>query len=80
MYHRTFEAQFPYYLVIFDLFDFNEIGEILTVDLQFLVICCLNSTFKIYGANPKIDHEEVISFINSYFAEDTLISLERIIK
>jgi len=67
-------------IVLFDLFDFNEIGEILTVDLQFLVISCLNSTFKIFGANPKIDHEDIISFIHTYFAEDAMINLDRLTK
>jgi len=34
---------------LFDLFDFNELGHISFIDLEFMIICCANSTLKIYG-------------------------------
>jgi len=62
------------------LFDFNELGQLSTTELQCILHCCLNSTFKIYGIDKDVDHEAISEFIESYFPEDTMINLHRLTK
>ena len=47
------------YLVLFDLFDFNELSSLAIIDIEFMINCCLNSTFKMYQINTDVDDGEI---------------------
>ncbi len=57
-----------------DIFDFNELNVLTIVELEFMLISCANATFKIYNANREIEEEEVSSFLNNYFSDESKIS------
>jgi hypothetical protein len=40
---------------LFDIFDYNEINTISSIDLEYLLICCCNATLRIYGLGYHID-------------------------
>lgn len=42
-------------LVLFDLFDFNELNSLALIDIAFMIECCLNSTFKIYNIKTEVN-------------------------
>ena len=45
--------------VLFDLYDFNELNSLSLIDLEFLIISCCDSIFKIYHIDAEVMEEEV---------------------
>lgn len=66
------------YLVLFHLFDFNEVGCLSLTELEFMLDCCMLSVFKIYDVKSDIERDEVSDFICNNFSDDTEISKKRL--
>ena len=62
-------------LVLFDLFDFNELNSLSLVDLEFMLISCCNATFKILGYKDVINEEEICQFLSTYYNDDSRINI-----
>jgi hypothetical protein len=48
-------------------------------ELEFMIICCMLSVFKIYKVKSEVDRDEIRSFIYSNFSDDTEISEKRLL-
>ncbi len=67
-------------IVLFDLFDFNELNSLSIVDLQFMVYFCLTSTFKLYNIKQELNEEAISSFLSDSFSEDNRINISQLVK
>lgn len=67
-------------LVLFDLFDFNELNSLSAVDIEFMLHCCLSSTFKIYSMSAEINDTELGKFIAESFKDDERINITNLMK
>jgi len=67
-------------LVLFDIFDFNELYSISVIDLEFMIHSCLSSTFKIYSIGEEINEEEISEFVMETFIEDTRLNISQLLK
>lgn len=63
---------------LFDLFDFNEVGVLTLVELEFMIDCCMLSVFKIFKEPSGVDNEDITTFINENFSEDSEITKKRL--
>lgn len=50
------------------------------MDLEFLLICCANATFKIYGIRQEIAEDTASQFLNNYFSDESKIDLPMLTK
>ena len=57
-------------LVLFDLFDFNELNSLSLVDLEFMLISSCNASYKIYNLNAEVDETETSKFLKHYFHDE----------
>jgi len=57
----------------------NEVGVLKLKELEFMIICCMLSVFKIYKVKSEVDRDEIRSFIYSNFSDDTEISEKRLL-
>lgn len=68
-------------VVLFDLYDFNEIQSLSTYDLQFLILSVCESVQKIYYIIPKVDlNHEVAMLIYESFNEGSRVTLPSFLK
>lgn len=67
-------------LVLFDLFDFNELNSLSLIDVEFMLNCCISSTFKIYGISTEVNQDELSKFVSDTFADDSRINISQLIK
>jgi hypothetical protein len=67
-------------IVLFDLYDFNELNSLSLVDLEFMFISCCNATFKIYSLNSEVDEDDVSHFLNNYFTDESRINISQLLK
>ena len=63
---------------LFDLFDFNEVGVLSLVELEFMIDCCMLSIFKILKLPATVDNEDITAFINENFSENSEITKKRL--
>ena len=68
------------FIVLFDLFDFNELESLSSVDIEFMIYCCMSATFKIYSISSEINNEELSSFCNNYFGNENRLTVVELIK
>jgi hypothetical protein len=70
-----------YFLVLFDLFDFNELNSLSLVDLQFMLLSCINATYKIFGEKADAASEdEIAKFLDKYFNDESRINISQMLK
>lgn len=75
------EARFEDKLTfLFDIFDFNEMNYLSIMDLEFMIICCANATFKIYGIKSEIAEDAAALFLSNYFSDESRIDLPLLTK
>lgn len=67
-------------LVLFDLFDFNELESLSPTDIEFMVYCCMSATFKIYSISSEINNEELNNFGVKNFGVDNRLTVVELIK
>lgn len=65
---------------MFDLFDFNELNSLSLIDVEFMLNCCISSTFKIYGISTEVNQDELSKFVSDTFADDSRINISQLIK
>ena len=65
---------------LFDIFDFNELGSLATIDIEFMISSCLNSTFKILSKNKEADLDEIHEIVEKGFSKDQRIDITEFIK
>lgn len=68
------------HLVLFDLFDFNELNSLSLIDLEFMFISCCNATYKIFGSNSEVVEEEISTFLGNFYTEDSRINISQLLK
>ena len=66
-------------LVLFDLFDFNEIQSISLVDLEFCLQCVVISTSKIYEIGEDVSDQEVHQLVDTSFPRGARLSIIQLI-
>lgn len=67
-------------LVLFDLFDFNELESLSPTDIEFMIYCCMSATFKIYSISSEINNEELTVFATKYFEKENRLTVVELIK
>jgi hypothetical protein len=67
-------------LVLFDLFDFNEIQSLSLMDLEFCVQCVLVSTGKIFGVAEDVSDMDVTNMMRTSFPEGGRITINQILR
>lgn len=45
-----------------------------------MMICCVNSTYKIYGIKRIADEFEIQDFISNYFVDESVITYKDLLK
>ena len=68
------------YVVLFDLFDFNEIQSLSLMDLEFCVQCVLVSTGKIFGVAEDVSDMDVTNMMRTSFPEGGRITINQILR
>jgi len=66
--------------VLFDIFDFNELGSLATIDIEFMISSCINSTFKILSKNKEADLDEIQKLVEDGFSKEQRIDITEFIK
>ena len=64
---------------IFDLFDFNELNSLSLLDIEFMVTCCVTSSFRICGLLIDINQEEIYQFIHDSLHQQSRINISQLI-
>lgn len=67
-------------LVLFDLFDFNELNSLSPIDVEFMIYCSLVSIFKIYSISSEINEDDINKFVMSSFSEDIRVNISQLLK
>jgi hypothetical protein len=67
-------------VVLFDLFDFNEIQSLSLMDLEFCVQCVLVSTGKIFGVAEDVSDMDVTNMMRTSFPEGGRITINQILR
>ncbi|CAG9335031.1 unnamed protein product [Blepharisma stoltei] len=60
---------------LFDLFDFNELQSISKTDLEFLIFCCISSSFKVHGLADEIKEKSISEMVIKNFPDSFRITL-----
>ena len=68
------------FIVLFGLFDFNELNSLSVMDLEFMISSCLSSTFKITEVPHDVDKETITKFLSESFLQDSRINISQLIK
>ena len=68
-----------FYLVLFDLFDFNDVHSISKTDFEFLFLCCVSSACKMHQIADEVAEEPIESLIQSNFAHSSRVSLRDVL-
>lgn len=66
--------------VLFDLFDFNELNSLSMIDVEFMLNCCISSTYKIHSITTELNEEELAKFVKDNFEDDSRINISQLIK
>lgn len=66
------------YVVLFDLFDFNESQSITKKELEFMMHCCITAAFKIHTLADEISHKAIEELVNKTFLKDSRITLREL--
>ena len=62
-------------VVLFDLFDFNEIQSLSSMDLEFAIQCVLISTSKIFNIGADLNETEITTMVRQAFNDGVRITL-----
>jgi len=66
---------------LFDLFDFNELGSITPLDIEFMLYSIVVSTFKVFSISSEgVNDEEVAQFILAQFKDDSRVNITQLLK
>jgi len=66
---------------LFDLFDFNELGSITPLDIEFMLYSIVVSTFKVFSISSEgVNDEEVAQFIQAQFKDDSRVNITQLLK
>ena len=65
----------PLIIVLFDVFDLNELNSLAPIDIELMIYSCLSSTFKIFGIKTEVNIDEIKSYTNSHFQEQLRVNI-----
>ena len=65
---------------LFEIFDINEANHLSTIDIEFMIYSCLNSSFKILGIKEPVNEMEITSFVEQHFPPNSEIKISSLIK
>lgn len=49
------------------MFDLNELESLASIDIEFMIYCCISATFKIFSINSEINSDEISEFVSKIF-------------
>lgn len=67
-------------LVLFDIFDFNEVEVLSAVDIEFLLYSCISASYKVFSIVSDIDTQELANFVLNKFENPHKITVADLIK
>ena len=65
---------------LFDLFDFNELNSLSIVDIEFMLNCCVASTFRICKSMAEVNQDEISKFVNQNLQKENRVNISQLIK
>jgi microtubule-associated protein-like 5 len=67
-------------IVLFDLYDFNEIQTLSPMDLEFAIQSTIIATCKMHGLRMDLNETEITILVRSTFNNDVRITLPQLLK
>lgn len=67
-------------VVLFDIFDFNEMDMLTAIDVEFMLYCCISATFKIFSISGEIETTELAAYIKEKFHNPERITVAELIR
>lgn len=67
-------------LVLFDMFDFNEVDYLELIEVEFMIFCVCSASFKIFTISNEISSDEIEDFAEGLFQDATKITVADLIK
>lgn len=65
---------------MFDLFDFNELNCLASLDIEFMLTCSISSTYKIFSISYEVNDEEITKFVGNSFNDESSVNITQFIK
>jgi len=65
---------------LFDIFDFNELGSITPLDIEFMLYSIVVSTFKVYSISSDVNDEELASYVKKEYPDENRINIMQMLK
>ncbi len=62
------------------MFDFNEIGWLDAVEVEFMVFCVIGATWKIFSIGGEVGAEEIEDFVRDMFFDTTRVTVADLIR
>lgn len=62
------------------MFDLNELSCLSAIDIEFMIVCCISSTYKIFSINQEIHDEEITKLVASAFADEVRVNITNFLK
>lgn len=50
------------------------------IDVEFMLNCCISSTFKIHNISTEVNQEELSKFVSDSFTDDARVNISQLIK
>jgi hypothetical protein len=69
-----------YIIVLFDIFDFDEMDVLPPIDVEFMLYCCISAAYKIFNITNEIGSGGLTTFINNKFINCNKITVADLIK
>ena len=67
-------------VVLFDIFDFNEMLTLSTLDLEFAIQSLVMSTSKIFNIGADLNEEEIFDLVHESFNEGIRLNLAMVLR
>lgn len=65
---------------MFDLFDLNDLNSLSVIDVEFMLNCCISSTYKLHSISTELSQEDLKKFVSDNFKDDSRINISQLIK
>ncbi len=69
-----------FFLVLFDLFDLNELESLAAIDIEFMMYSCISATYKIFSMNSEIDSDDIANFVYKQINSESRLTVTTLLK
>lgn len=63
---------------LFEMFDLNEEGWLGFEEMQFMLLNCINASYRLYQLQQRASDEEIETFLSEYFCSDSQVDLQKL--